>query len=81
MSHDGFNSRCGKLGWKMGCAENVAYNMEPSVAESADYVVNSQWKKSPGHNENLMGDYGKVGYGWAVCSDGRTIYWTGIYGK
>jgi uncharacterized protein YkwD len=81
MSHNGFNARCGELGWQAGCAENVAWNMQPSVAASATHVVNKQWMESPEHYKNLMGDYGKVGYGWAICGDGATIFWTAIFGK
>ncbi|KAJ2076409.1 hypothetical protein H4R24_005710 [Coemansia sp. RSA 988] len=63
-------SRCSQYGidWR-GVAENVAWNYK-DVTE-----VVKGWKDSPGHYENIIGDYNAVGFG---VTD---LYWTQDFAK
>ncbi|KAJ2130089.1 hypothetical protein IW136_005663 [Coemansia sp. RSA 678] len=61
----GLGERCSDYGidWR-GVAENVAWNY-PDVT-----AVVTGWKNSPGHYQNIVGDYNAVGFG---VTD---LYWT-----
>ncbi|PIA16425.1 SCP-domain-containing protein [Coemansia reversa NRRL 1564] len=63
-------SRCSQYGidWS-GVAENVAWNYK-DVTE-----VVQGWKDSPGHYENIIGDYNAVGFGVT------NLYWTQDFAK
>lgn len=53
-------------------AENVAYG-----SETASDVV-TQWKNSPGHRQNMLGNFRHIGVGTATDAEGR-IYYTQIF--
>ncbi len=53
-------------------AENVAYG-----SETASDVV-TQWKNSPGHRQNMLGNFRHIGVGTATDAEGR-IYFTQIF--
>ncbi len=55
-----------------GGAENVAYNYK-----TAEIVV-SEWIKSPGHRQNIRGNYNLTGIGIARDERGR-IYYTQMF--
>ncbi len=59
-------------GWTR-CGENVAAGQAP------DQVVNA-WINSEGHRANLLGDYNRIGIGYAVNSRG-VRYYTQNFGK
>ncbi|KAJ2006187.1 hypothetical protein GGI04_001954 [Coemansia thaxteri] len=69
MTHDdsagSLGQRCSDVGleWQ-GVAENVAWNY-PDVS-----AVVTGWKNSPGHYQNMIGDYTVVGFGVT------NLYWT-----
>jgi uncharacterized protein YkwD len=72
FSHDGFDERMELLAWKLrqvnGWSENVAYSQK-----SAKDVV-AMWLKSPGHKENIEGNYNLTGIGIARNSSGDIFY-------
>lgn len=78
LSHDGFDGRVQIIGktirWK-GAAENVAYNA--GFSNPAAQAVNG-WLKSPGHLQNIMGNYNLTGIGVAKNSQGE-FYFTQIF--
>ncbi|MCR6718838.1 MAG: CAP domain-containing protein [Chitinophagaceae bacterium] len=53
-------------------AENVAYG-----SNTAEDVV-AMWKNSPGHRQNMLGNFRYIGVGTAKSKDG-TIYFTQIF--
>lgn len=57
-----------------GGAENVAYNYK-----NAEIVV-QEWLKSPGHRQNIRGNYNLTGIGIARDERGR-IYYTQMFVK
>lgn len=76
FGHDGFDDRVRIIGNRLGpihaAAENVAMGQM-----TAREVVDG-WIKSPGHRENMLGDYTLTGIGTARKDDG-TIYFTQIF--
>ncbi|KAJ2362735.1 hypothetical protein H4S02_005991 [Coemansia sp. RSA 2611] len=66
----GLGDRCSDYGidWR-GVAENVAWNYQ----DVTDVVTG--WKNSPGHYQNIIGDYNYVGFG---VTD---LYWTQDFAK
>ncbi len=68
FGHSGSSSRYKAISklipWK-GVAENVAYNMGHS---NPGKVAVDGWKKSPGHNRNMLGKYQVTGIGIAKNS-------------
>lgn len=76
FSHDGFYDRMkdvkAKMGPVCGFAENVAYGKI-----GAKEVVD-MWLDSPGHRENIEGDYALMGIGIARSNDGY-LYFTQIF--
>jgi uncharacterized protein YkwD len=76
FGHSGFNERqldVQKIIQPFSAmAENVAYG-----ATSGKDVV-EMWKNSPGHRENMLGDYKYMGIGIARDDHG-TIYFTAIF--
>ena len=76
FGHDGFNQRESEVRKIVQpfseMAENVAYG-----ATTGKEVV-QMWKDSPGHRENMLGNYKYMGIGTAVNNQG-TIYFTAIF--
>ena len=76
FGHDGFNQRESEVQKIVQpfseMAENVAYG-----ATTGKEVV-QMWKDSPGHRENMLGNYKYMGIGTAVNNQG-TIYFTAIF--
>lgn len=80
LSHNGFEGRVQVIGqtfqWR-GAAENVAYNA--GFSNPAAQAVNG-WLKSPGHLQNIVGDFNLTGIGVAKNSQGE-YYFTQIFIK
>jgi hypothetical protein len=80
MSHDRMSERCAAAGFKGFCSENVAWNMERDLKGGCAKAMD-QWKKSPGHYQNMMRPESTiVGYGYHQCQDGK-IYYTTMFSK
>ena len=78
FSHDGFESRVKAIAMEIPyskAAENVAYNQGYSDPVS---VAVEGWIKSPGHRQNMEGDFNLTGVGIAVNSKGE-YYFTQIF--
>nr|WP_199000741.1 CAP domain-containing protein [Flavobacterium sp. ASV13] len=78
VDHNDFTSRSDNLIAVLGAkkvGENVAYNYKTS-----DAAVKA-WLDSPGHKENIVGDY--THFGLAVTTDAKTgkKYYTNIFVK
>lgn len=78
FGHQYFNKRIAQLHKEIknsnAGAENVAFNYK-----SAQDVVNN-WVKSPGHKQNIEGNYNLTGIGIARDTNGK-IYFTQIFLK
>jgi uncharacterized protein YkwD len=75
---DGQNpsARCQEAGYPESCGENI-FGGRQSAAEAFQW-----WRKSPGHNENMLRpEYGAIGIGRAFV-DGSEWgwYWTNTFG-
>ncbi len=80
FGHNGFDTRIDALAMILSfssSAENVALNQ--GVDDPAAQAVDS-WLNSPGHLENIEGDYDLTGLGVAQAADG-TYYFTQIFVK
>lgn len=56
-------------GWAMG--ENLAFNYSASSDQALAAAIMTQWKNSPGHNENMLDtDFSDVGVSVAVTKSG-----------
>lgn len=80
LSHDGFDKRVQTIGKTIryrAAAENVAYNA--GFSDPVAQAVNG-WLKSPGHLQNIMGNYNLTGVGVAKNSQGQ-VYFTQIFIK
>ncbi|MDY6940555.1 MAG: CAP domain-containing protein [Cyanobacteriota bacterium] len=78
FSHDGFEDRAEKLGEFVslrGVAENVAYNQGYSDPATQAF---EGWLESPGHLENIEGDYNLTGIGVAQNDRGE-YYFTQLF--
>ncbi len=79
FGHRGFDGRlkmiAGHLSYS-AAAENVAYNNQ-AYSDCAAFAVDG-WIESPGHRENIEGDYRLTGVGIALDSDG-VYYFTQIF--
>jgi uncharacterized protein YkwD len=79
FGHDGFDDRADILKNKIpaltGMAENVAYG----TRLSAQAVV-KMWLNSPGHRENIEGNYNETGIG-IYKNSASEIYFTQIFVK
>lgn len=81
IGHDGFEARGRRIAEAiplMGIAENVGFNTYP-VDRTVSAAV-SGWLASPGHRENIEGDYDVTGIGIASGSQGAW-YYTQIFVK
>lgn len=77
FGHDGFDARADRIRRFLplvGMAENVYYDTR---ADSAGRAVQG-WRKSPGHRENMEGDYDTTGVGVARAPGGA-YYYTQIF--
>jgi uncharacterized protein YkwD len=77
LSHDGFNDRVEIIKQVIpysGAAENVAFNM--GHARPDDTAIRG-WINSPGHNQNMLGNYDLTGIG--VAERGGKYYFTQIF--
>lgn len=76
VGHKGFSSRMKQISRKIGpvgaMAENVAYGYTSGKA------VVEGWLESPGHRENMEGNYRLTGIGVARDKDGK-LYFTEIF--
>ncbi|KAL4129988.1 hypothetical protein PRIC2_005994 [Phytophthora ramorum] len=82
MEHDGsdgstMSQRITDAGYEWdGVAENVAAGQEDVVS------VMDSWIKSPGHLENIMGDYTMCGFAYSYNADSTYgYYWTQDFGS
>ena len=78
MSHDGFNERADSISQTIvyrKAAENVAYNMGYG---QPDLVAVQGWIESPGHQQNMVGQYDLTGIGIVQNSKGE-YYFTQIF--
>ncbi len=80
FSHDGFEQRVKAIASEIplrSAAENLAYNQ--GYSDPVTIVVEG-WIKSPGHLQNMIGDYHLTGIGVAKNSQGEN-YFTQIFVK
>lgn len=76
FGHDGFDGRVKGSGVTyQGAAENVAYNQ--GYSDPVGEAVKG-WLKSPGHLQNIEGDYDTAGLGIARNARGE-IYFTQVF--
>ncbi|KQB39786.1 Allergen V5/Tpx-1 family protein [Flavobacterium aquidurense] len=78
VDHNDFTSRSNNIMSVLGAkkvGENVAYNYKTSEAAV------KAWLESPGHKENIEGDY--THFGLSVTTDSKTgkKYYTNIFVK
>jgi uncharacterized protein YkwD len=66
LFHGDFTGRMTAYGVRAAAAENLS--MGPGTVEA----VIAQWRGSPGHNRNLLGDYDKIGL--ARVDSGRPFW-------
>jgi uncharacterized protein YkwD len=78
FSHDGFSDRVQGSGLTYrGAAENVAYNQ--GYSKPVDEAVKG-WIDSPGHRQNMEGNYDTAGIGIAQNAKGE-YYFTQVFMK
>lgn len=73
FGHDGFDGRIDRIEQSItvsAAAENVASNNYPDPAS----VAVDGWLNSPGHLDNIEGDYDLTGVGVAVSSNGNYFF-------
>jgi uncharacterized protein YkwD len=77
LSHDGFDDRVEMIREIIpysSAAENVAYNMGH---DRPDDTAIRGWINSPGHNQNMLGNYDLTGIG--IAERGGKYYFTQIF--
>ena len=77
ISHNGFDDRAAAIGQTItykSVAENVASNQG---YENPDNTAVKGWIKSPGHQQNMVGDFDLTGIG--VVEKGGSYYFTQIF--
>jgi uncharacterized protein YkwD len=77
ISHNGFDDRAALIGQTItysSVAENVASNQG---YENPDNTAVKGWIKSPGHQQNMVGDFDLTGIG--VVEKGGSYYFTQIF--
>ena len=78
FSHDGVEGRYEAMGDLISyrqVAENVAYNF--GYSDPVEQAV-SGWIDSPGHEQNMSGDYSITGMGVAISDEGE-YYFTQLF--
>ena len=77
FSHDGFEERADIMvdAGFLGAGENVAVNS--GFADPVGTAVEG-WLDSPGHHENIVGDWTHAGVG--IATDGEQFYFTQMFG-
>lgn len=80
LSHDGFSQRVAAIRQTLplrSAAENVAFNsgFEDPAAQAVE-----GWKQSPGHRQNMLGDFSQTGIGIAQDAQGQ-YYFTQLFGE
>ena len=78
VNHDFFDSRATNIKQVLGAVkvgENIAYNF--STANAALHA----WLQSPGHKENIEGDYTHFGVSISVNPNNGKKYYTNIFMK
>lgn len=81
FSHDGFDARADRIGGFLDArsmAENVAYDSR--TGQDLGRQVVAGWIASPGHRQNIEGDFTVTGIGAAEGRDGVS-YFTQIFVK
>lgn len=76
FSHDGFSTRSKTITTKLPATKSVAENVAYGQV-SAQEVVND-WIKSPGHKQNIEGNYTQTGIGIVADANG-VLYYTQIF--
>lgn len=79
VGHENFSLRTEKIRQEIpinGIGENVAY-LKAAKGDIAERAIN-MWMNSPGHRENILGNYTDIGVGVATNSKGET-YLTQIF--
>jgi uncharacterized protein YkwD len=72
FSHNGFNDRIAATGISyLSAAENIAYNQ--GYSDPATTAVNG-WLKSPGHLQNIRGNFNFTGIGVVKNEDGVNYF-------
>jgi len=76
FSHDGFDGRADAMfdAGFVGAAENVAVNS--GFTDPVGTAVQG-WLDSPGHHENIVGDWTHAGVG--IATDGEQYYFTQLF--
>jgi len=77
FGHDGFDARAEAIGQVLdvsSAAENVAFSA--GFDDPADIVVQG-WIDSPGHEENMVGDFALTGIG--AAEQGGEYYFTQLF--
>ncbi|NJL87971.1 MAG: CAP domain-containing protein [Leptolyngbyaceae cyanobacterium SM1_1_3] len=80
LSHDGFEQRINTIRQSLplrSAAENVAFNS--GFNNPAEQAVEG-WKNSPGHRQNMLGNFSKTGIGISQNEQGE-YYFTQIFGQ
>jgi uncharacterized protein YkwD len=80
FGHHGFEARAEAIktfGRHQALGENVAYSY--LLKDPLTAAVNG-WMRSPGHRENILGDYDETGVGIAYSKEGR-CYITQLFAK
>ena len=80
FGHDGFDKRATEIrkhGIHNSFGENVAYSHH--IEKPLEAAVQG-WMKSPGHRENILGDYNETGIGIAFDAQGK-CYITQLFAK
>jgi uncharacterized protein YkwD len=78
FGHDGFDDRVSRIKRRIAhsqSGENVAMNMGQ---DNPIRAALNQWKKSPGHNRNMLGNFTHAAIGIAVNQD-EEWYFTQIF--
>ena len=78
VNHDYFQQRSNNLVQVLGAqrvGENIAYNYQ-----SAEGALNA-WMNSPGHKENIEGDYTHIGISVTIDETTGKKYFTNMFMK
>ena len=76
FGHDGFDQRESEVQKIVQPFSEMAENVALGATTGKEVV--QMWKDSPGHRENMLGNYKYLGIGTAVNNQG-TIYFTSIF--